>query len=287
MATIDENLNKWSTYDWPQNGDEWSASWGGTEYLWALTIYPRIQTFLPTKTILEIAPGYGRCTQYLHRFCKKLIIVDLTKECIETCKKRFKKTPNIRYFVNNGKSLDMIPDNSIDFVFSWDSLVHAEKDVLETYLKEISMKLTPNGVGFIHHSNIGAYSDDISGTLRVENPHWRGPSMSAKLFTEYCEKNGLVCICQEIVNWGKDTILMDCFSLFTRKNSDYATSNHIIENKQFPIELDHALYISRLYKIKSQVTNKSDNEDSVRNKHMWQYIFLDKLIKLFNKLKLH
>ena len=49
----------------------------------------------------------------------------------------------------------MVEDGSIDFVFSFDSLVHVEADVLDAYLDQLARKLTPDGVGFIHHSNMG------------------------------------------------------------------------------------------------------------------------------------
>jgi cyclopropane fatty-acyl-phospholipid synthase-like methyltransferase len=39
-----------------------------------------------------------------------------------------------------------------DFVFSFDSLVHVESDVIENYLTQLAKKLKPNGIGFIHHS---------------------------------------------------------------------------------------------------------------------------------------
>lgn len=263
MPTINENLKAWSTYDWSQAGNEWSEGWGGPEYMWAITIYPRIQSFIPTNNILEIAPGHGRVTQYLHKLCQKLIIVDLTEKCIDACKNRFENVPNISYFVNDGKSLEMIPDNSIDFVFSWDSLVHAEKDVFEAYLKEISKKLTPDGVGFIHHSNMAEYMDTKTSSLTVENKHWRASSMSAKLFEKYCDDAGLQCIHQEIINWG-DIILNDCFSLFTRKNSRYSVQNSVIENRAFGDEMDHSLYISNNYKFDSQLNDKLAEETRVQ-----------------------
>ena len=65
MGTSDENRKSWTKYDWQQQGDEWSEEWGGTEAMWGATILPRIRTFVPAASILEIAPGYGRCTQYL------------------------------------------------------------------------------------------------------------------------------------------------------------------------------------------------------------------------------
>ena len=143
MPTIQENLQVWTDYDWPDGGNEWSSPWRGTELLWWGTLLPRIQAFVPTDTILEIAPGFGRITHYLKDTCKNLIVVDLTNRCIETCKQRFSSYSHITYHVNDGKSLDMIPDQSIDFVISFDSLVHAEADVFESYLSQLARKLKP------------------------------------------------------------------------------------------------------------------------------------------------
>jgi SAM-dependent methyltransferase len=158
MPEVDENLANWSAgWDWSQAGDEWSAWWGGTPALWHGALLPRIHAFVPAATILEIAPGYGRWTQYLKDLAERLVIVDLTERCIEGCRQRFADATNIEYHVNDGRSLDMVEDNSIDFAFSFDSLVHAEADVLAAYLAQLARKLKPNGVGFIHHSNIGAY----------------------------------------------------------------------------------------------------------------------------------
>jgi len=47
-------------YDWTHAGEEWSAPWGSSAAQWDGTIFPRIHDCLPSKTILEIAPGFGR-----------------------------------------------------------------------------------------------------------------------------------------------------------------------------------------------------------------------------------
>jgi 16S rRNA A1518/A1519 N6-dimethyltransferase RsmA/KsgA/DIM1 with predicted DNA glycosylase/AP lyase activity len=123
MPTIEQNVGSWSTYNWSEGGDEWSGAWGGTEFLWWGTLYPRIAAFLPAATVLEIAPGYGRFTQYLKDLCDHLTIVDLTERCILACKERFAEATNITYHITDGKSLAMVPNHSFDFVFSFDSLV--------------------------------------------------------------------------------------------------------------------------------------------------------------------
>jgi hypothetical protein len=108
------------------------------------------------------------------------------------------------------------------------------------------MKL--GGIGFIHHSNIGAFKDPHTGALTVVNQHWRGASMHATLFRQFCQRYGLVCLSQEIVAWGGD-ILNDCFSLFTRSNKKMSDATRIFENKDFMREALNLKKISELYKI--------------------------------------
>src|SRR6266404_5578223 len=123
MPSIEQNLAEWETaYSWSQEGEEWSATWGGSESQWYGAIYPRIHAFVPTGTILEIAPGFGRWTQYLKDSCQRLVVVDLSQRCIEACKNRFSSCSHISYHVNDGTSLSMVDNGSIDFAFSFDSL---------------------------------------------------------------------------------------------------------------------------------------------------------------------
>jgi hypothetical protein len=59
----------------------------------------------------------------------------------------------------------MIPDHSVDFAFSFDSLLHVEADLIEAYLNQLAVKLKPTGAGLIHHSNIGTYVNSSTGKL--------------------------------------------------------------------------------------------------------------------------
>ena len=262
MPTIQENLSQWNNnYDWSQQGEEWSVWWGGSDMQWYGAILPRLHRFVPTETILEIAPGFGRWTQFLKDLCRNLILVDLSEKCIQACKNRFSPSSHITYYLNDGKSLEMISNNSIDCIFSFDSLVHADAEAIKTYLNQMSKKLKKNGIGFLHHSNIGAYSR----YLRLVNKLPRGKSllqrlklldtdamgrdysMTAYKFERYAYEAGLQCISQELINWGCNRILTDCISIFTRKDSDWARPNKIVRNKNFMKEVKTISKLSKLY----------------------------------------
>jgi SAM-dependent methyltransferase len=263
MPDVSENRLTWNTpSSWSARGDEWSGPWGGTELLWYGTLLPRLHAFLPASTILELGPGHGRWTQYLKEVADRLVLVDLAEACIAACRERFGADGNISYHVNDGRSLDMVPDRSIDLVFSFDSLVHAEADVLETYLSQLATKLTPDGVGFIHHSNMGAYRR-AAGLARmvpeglrraltkrrllVNLYAWRAESTTAELFAVLCKRAGLVCTAQEKIRWEYGRGLTDVISLFTVPGSRWERRNVVVENPGFMEEAARLAQIGRLY----------------------------------------
>lgn len=261
MPTVERNISLWRDYDWQRQGEEWSSAWGGSGPQWQWSLLPRIRAFVPATTILEIGTGHGRWTHYLKDFCDNLIGVDLSENCIQSCRRRFSAHPHITFHQNDGKSLAMVPDRSVDFVFSFDSLVHAEADVLQAYITQLSRKLKPDGVGFIHHSNLGAYRLYYSmknmiprgqGLLRriglLDNDGLRAKSMTAALFERYADVAGLQCISQEITDWSSKR-LIDCLSTFTPVASVWARPNVVLRNPNFMDEARRIRRLSRLYNL--------------------------------------
>jgi Methyltransferase domain len=232
-------------YPWADGGDGWSEEWGGPAKQWHGAILPRISAFLPARTCLEIAPGHGRWTQFLKDACERLIIVDLSSSCIAACQQRFADCSNISYYVNDGRSLEKISENSVDFVFSFDSLVHVEADILEAYLQQLAVKMTKCGVGFIHHSNLGQYKSELwhlrtpvlrSILKRIRlgdtDTGYRTFSVTAGKFEEMARRAGLQCISQELINWYSPR-LSDCLTAFTPNGSRWCRPNEIRHNPYF------------------------------------------------------
>ena len=274
MPTIHENISVWDhSYDWTSAGEEWSIEWGGSYMQWHGTILPRIRAFLPAHTILEISPGFGRWTDFLKDNCTNLIVVDLAEKCIKACKERFATCSHITYFVNDGESLDMIPDNAIDLIFSFDSLVHVEDKVMSAYISQFPRKLKQNGVAFIHHSNLGEYSNYFKMLLKISRfprllgilirygvldnvlIQGRDASMTARKMRIYAEENGLQCISQELINWNSKHALIDCMSIVVQKGSIWSRDNRVLRNDSFMREAKNLSNLSRLYDL--QMYNRS------------------------------
>jgi ubiquinone/menaquinone biosynthesis C-methylase UbiE len=263
MPSTQENLSFWNNnYDWSTHGDEWSVAWGGADTQWHGTLFPRIMRHLPVHTILEIAPGFGRWTQFLAGLCKRLIVVDLSSKCIDACRQRFRDTTHIEYHVNDGRTLPMVADGSVDFVFSFDSLVHVDAEAIESYLSELGRVLKPGGTGFIHHSNVaeraGRPSIDrflasphrlhalFRRPLPVRQTHGRALDVSASVFRAGAAKAGVSCISQEKVNWGGDD-LIDCLSTIRKSTGSSPQATATLTNPHFMREASYLAGIAQLY----------------------------------------
>jgi hypothetical protein len=170
---------------------------------------PRIHRFLPAKTILEIALGFGRWTKFLIPHAQSFTGIDLSEECVDACRESFATVKKATFRLNDGRSLVDAP-NHLDFVFSFDSMVHVEIDVLDGYIAQIVPKLAATGAAFIHHSNFA----DAPAT--VENIHGRATDVSARAIAASVEKHGGRVIIQELVNWGCEDHLIDCMTIFSR-----------------------------------------------------------------------
>jgi len=195
------NDNTW----WSNSGHEWSGPFGTTENLWNKEIFDDIKDFR-NKKILEIAPGFGRITQFLSILASELIVIDLNPLCIEKTKEKLGHHV-LAYFTNDGKTLTGVRDNSQDLVFSFDSFVHMHANVTEEYIKEIFRVLKPGGQAFIHHSWIYGGSQNS-----FENSAGRA-NMSPEQFKGFVENNNMTIISQRPIQFeplngwnGMDTI---------------------------------------------------------------------------------
>ena len=258
MPSIEENVREWNDdYDWHLEGELWSRPWGSAAGQWYGSVYPRVRRFLPASAILEIAPGFGRWTEFLLSHCDTLIGVDLSPRCIEACKQRFAGHDNARFESNDGRSLPMVADSSIDLAFSFDSLVHVEAEVLSDYLRELARVLKPDGVAFLHHSNYGSYQRSARALAPLQpafrplpskvrralgrtgisrGNDWRAPSVSAARFAELCNQAGMRCVGQELINWAGGVILLDCISVVTLSQSRWDRPNRVVKNRLFRLE---------------------------------------------------
>jgi 2-polyprenyl-3-methyl-5-hydroxy-6-metoxy-1,4-benzoquinol methylase len=234
------NSDLWDRgYNWDNRGEEWSETWGGSEPQWFGSLYPRLHGLIPTKRLLEIAPGFGRWTKFLIPACQEYLGIDLSANCISACQNLFRAASHARFCQNDGLSLSAA-EGLFDVVFSFDSLVHVESDVMASYVPQILQKLSPRGVAFLHHSNLAALP------VRPKHTHARGETVSAKSVAELVSTCGGKIILQELVDWGESLEPLDCLTLFGRAQHPHLAPVRIV-NQRFMDEANHIRRVQAPY----------------------------------------
>jgi len=197
--------------------DQWSEYFNWAEAAmrpqWETLIWPMIRE-VDFTTVLEIAPGAGRNTEMLARYASVIHAVDMNAYALEKSRNRFKRysgSCKLNFHLNDGQSLPMIADSSITFVYSFDSMVHFSKEVVQSYIGEFARVLVKGGRGFIHHSNYGKAAE---GKPIQANPHWRS-DVDKWLVAGFCRAAGLKCEKQKVLDWGDDREL-DCLTMFVK-----------------------------------------------------------------------
>lgn len=206
---IEEQKSIWNDFNnWTNDGNEWSIYFGTTDNLWNI-IYPKFKNYINGDDVLEIAPGFGRMTEYLLKCTKKLSVIDLSHVCIEKCKEKFGDKIE-KYVLNDGKTLNF-DSNSFDFIFSFDSFVHMTEDVIECYISEIHRTLKNNGYAFIHHSFfMGGNPNNVSENIAGRS------NMTPETFRKLVEKYNMTIISQENFRISKE--INDTITIFKKHN---------------------------------------------------------------------
>jgi ubiquinone/menaquinone biosynthesis C-methylase UbiE len=159
MPTTAQNYQVWDQgHSWRLDGDEWhdQADFCGQPYdAWKRSLFEEFMARYITNTshVLEIGPGHGRWTKLYVDSVGHVSLVDLSPSCIEHCKNVFNSFGHVDYFVNNGTTLKVIGDETMDFIWSYDVFVHIERQEFKSYMSEFARILKHGGIAVIHHKN--------------------------------------------------------------------------------------------------------------------------------------
>jgi SAM-dependent methyltransferase len=189
-----------------------SAAARDMERHWNSLIWPMLSRHaIDFSVTLELACGYGRNSRkLLQAGATSLTLVDVNPDNIAYCRDNIQPLGNVDLVQNNGIDLEPLTKDTFTFVYTFDSMVHFDLELIISYIAEISRVLKVGGLAFIHHSN---YSEAPGADFK-NNPHWRN-FMSAKIMRHIAIKNRLDVVEQQIIDWG-GSHQIDCMSLLKR-----------------------------------------------------------------------
>lgn len=112
----------------------------------------------PDTTVLEIGPGRGAWSKaILHRNCRKLYAVDVADPEHTHFWDYVGRDRRAEYIVADDLSLPGVPDNSIDFFFSFGVFCHLKPEMCEEYLVAMHRKMRPGSRGFLMIADFDKY----------------------------------------------------------------------------------------------------------------------------------
>jgi SAM-dependent methyltransferase len=193
------------------------AAEGAMQEQWDQIIWPIIAHEDFTHS-LDLACGHGRNTEMLRQFARTVDLVDVNEPNIEICRTRFgdrKGDCSFRYHVTDGNGLATVADASISLVYSWDSMVHFEKAVVQSYVTEIARVLKGSGSAFLHTSNYGSLAPNSDWSTN----HGGRSDMTAEMVRQFAEHDGLSVKFQRLsgISDGRSVEDLDCLTLLVKK----------------------------------------------------------------------
>jgi len=66
-------------------------------------------------------------------------LVDYNEACISIFKEQFQYYPNMQFYVNDGKTITIVPGDEFDLIACFDSMVHTAGSVIEKYIEKASV----------------------------------------------------------------------------------------------------------------------------------------------------
>jgi 2-polyprenyl-3-methyl-5-hydroxy-6-metoxy-1,4-benzoquinol methylase len=156
----------WGQYpsDWKQDSglnlgyDTLGEEWGGPAF--ADHIVELVADYLgPQADVLELGCGGGKFSQRLAPKCRSLLCTDISAEMIAHTRESLSAqglAGNVSYQVLGGRDFKGVRDQSVDFIFSYDVLLHVQPQNVFSYLLDARRVLRDGGVFMLHQINMAS-----------------------------------------------------------------------------------------------------------------------------------
>ncbi|MEM9581152.1 MAG: methyltransferase domain-containing protein [Pseudomonadota bacterium] len=169
--------------------------------------------FLPSKPVsfCDFACGQGAIATFLADTLTKsgykidrTLLIDTVEDNLQEARPRVEGVGGeVDTFVANGNNFNGYTGKKVDFLYSWDAMVHFDIIDVVGYVSTVSELV--DGYCLFHHSNYGQVTTDIR-----QNPHWRN-FMTKDVFAQICRSSGLEVVSQKVFACGEKDL--DCITV--------------------------------------------------------------------------
>ncbi len=133
-------------------GDEWGAP-ADLERVLDEYVFPYLT---PDARVAEIGVGGGRVAAHVAPRVARLYAFDVSKRMLAHARESLAAYGNVSYGLLRRAQLPSELADSLDFVYSFDVLVHVDLHTTWQYIREMHRVLRPGGKAFVHTATLTA-----------------------------------------------------------------------------------------------------------------------------------
>jgi len=118
--------------------------------------------------VLDLACGMGRTCKWVAPYVDEYVGVDFIPEMIKKAKEYNSKFKNVRFVVNDGKTLNVLNVDYFDLAYSELAFQHMLKPIQESYVNEIFRVLKKDGLFYVQIPRLEYYNDKTYSRTKKE-----------------------------------------------------------------------------------------------------------------------
>ena len=181
----------WSRYarEWDDRPDlnlgvsTLGEEWGGAEFAERIVADVAAPYLGPEVDVLELGCGGGKFSAHLRKRSRRLTCADISADMLARTRAHVGEGDDVEFLQLNGRDFGGVPDASIDFVYSYDVLLHLQPQNVFSYLRDARRILRPGGIFMVHAINLaapgGAYHFEVqyvqdTWSRAFDDPHRLG-----------------------------------------------------------------------------------------------------------------
>jgi len=181
----------WSRYarEWDDRPDlnlgveTLGEEWGGVEFAEHIVDDVAAPYLGPEVDVLELGCGGGKFSRRLRPQSRRLVCADISADMLARTRAKVGEGDDVEFLQLNGRDFGGVPDASIDFIYSYDVLLHLQPQNVFSYLRDARRILRPGGIFMIHAINLaapgGAYHFEVqyvqdTWSRAFDDPHRLG-----------------------------------------------------------------------------------------------------------------
>jgi 2-polyprenyl-3-methyl-5-hydroxy-6-metoxy-1,4-benzoquinol methylase len=184
-GAVEALRDSWSRYpnDWKQDPglnlgfETLGEEWGGPAFA-DFIVRLASPYFGPDSDVLELGCGGGKFSQRLAPNCRSLLCADISQAMIEHTRETLSQRgvgKNVGYRVLNGTDFAGLPSDSVDFIFSYDVMLHLQLQNVFSYMLDARRVLRENGVLMLHQINLASEGGTAHFLGQYSGSTWNRP----------------------------------------------------------------------------------------------------------------